>query len=177
MKTFNALFLFALIACLSLPAAAQDVAGSWRAESVSGVEPPEDASLTLAFGDEDTATITYTLAGETQSWQYRYTIADGQLKLDPAKPFGEAQTITYDIKFDEGKLLLLSPKPKPVEEETEAEGEADPDADAQEAAEPEEDASGDEAAEEVAEGEGADGAEEELEEEDNRVPVWILIKA
>ena len=63
MKNATALLTLLCIACLSLNAAAQDIAGSWKAESVSGVEPPEDAALTLSLGDEGKATITFTLAG------------------------------------------------------------------------------------------------------------------
>ena len=158
MKTFTALLALTFSLCFTLHTAAQDVAGSWQAESVSGVEPPEGISLTLAFGDESTATITYTISGESQSWQYTYAVTDGQLTLDPIKPFGEPKTVTYDIKFDEGKLLLLSPKPKPVEEESETEAEAESEAETEEAAEAEE-------------------AEEEAEEEDTRGPVWVLVKA
>ncbi len=175
MKTFTTLLALVLTATFTLTAAAQDVAGSWQAESVSSIEPPEGAALTLSFGDEGKATITYTLAGESQAWQYDYAVTDGQLTLDPTKFFGEPQTVTYDIKFDEGKLLLLTPKPKPAKEEAEeteeTEGAAKPDTEdaVEELGEEEPDeASAEEATEEV---------EKEAEEEDTRVPVWVLIKA
>lgn len=166
MKILTALFTLILTATFTLTTAAQEVAGSWQAESISSIEPPQGVELTLAFGDEGKATITYTLAGESQAWQYAYAVADGQLTLDPIKSFGEPQTVTYDIKFDEGKLLLLTPKPKPVEEEAdEAEGAAE----GQEGAE----ATTEGVTEEVAE----EKAEEKVEEEDTRVPVWVLVKA
>ena len=163
MKTFTALLTLALLTCFPMPSVAQDIAGSWTVETVSGVEPPEDASLTLALAGESKATITYTLAGESQSWQYNYAVKDGQLTLEPVKPFGETNTTTYDIKIEEGKLLLLSPKPEPVEKEAEASDEGATE-------------------EEDAEAEGEEAAEEETEaeaeeEEDNRVPVWVLVKA
>ena len=164
MKTPTALLSLVLTACLSLHAVAQDsVAGSWQAESVSSVEQTEGATLTLTFGGESKATVTYTLAGESQAWHFTYAVIDGQLTLEPANPFGEPKTVTYDIKFDEGKLLLLTPKPEPVEEETdEAEGEGEEGAET-------EDAPTEEDAEEE--------AEEEVEEEDTRTPVWVLVKA
>ena len=109
MKTTLTLLALALTATFTLTAAAQDVAGSWQAESVGSIEPPEGAELTLSFGDEGKATITYTLAGQPQAWQYDYAVTDGQLTLEPAKFFGEPQTVTYDIKFDEGKLVLDHP--------------------------------------------------------------------
>ncbi len=174
MKTSTALLTLVLTAASTLTAAAQEVGGTWRVETVSDVEPPEGASLTLSFGSENKAMVTYTLAGESQSWQYTYAVADGQLTLDPASSYGEPQTVTYDIKLEEGKLLLLTPKPEPVEQETEesetegdAEDEADPDT--QEASE-----AGDEEGDEQA---TEEGAEEETEEEDTRVPVWVLVKA
>lgn len=162
MKTPTALLSLVLTACLSLHAVAQDsVAGSWQAESVSSVEPTEGATLTLTFGDESKATVTYTLAGESQAWHFTYAVTDGRLTLEPANPFGEPKTVTYDIKFDEGKLLLLTPKPEPVEEETdEAEGEG----------EGEEGAATEDAPAE-------EDAEEEAEVEDTRTPVWVLVKA
>lgn len=187
MKILTALSALTLTAAFTLTTVAQDVAGKWQAESVSEVEPPEGASLTLSFGQENKATVTYTLAGESQSWQYTYSVADGQLMLEPAAAFGEPQTVTYDIKFDEGKLLLLTPKPEPVEEEADdkdteseaegdaaetegdAEGDAEPDAEASEKGDAEEGAEAEESAEE--------GGEEDVEEEDTRVPVWVLVKA
>lgn len=170
MKTFTALFTLVLTAALSLTAAAQEVAGTWQVESVSEIKPPKGASLTLSFAGEDKATVTYTLADQTQSWQYTYTVADGQLTLAPANPYGKPKAVTYDIKDKEGKLLLLTPKPKPVEEEAE-EAEAAEGEEAAEAAETEEGAEkADEQAEEAPE-------EVETEEEDTRVAVWVLVKA
>ena len=162
MKTFTALLSIVLTAAFSVPTAAQDVAGTWRVETVSNVEPPEGAALTLSLAGENKATITYTLAGESQSWQYTYKVADGQLMLEPAKPYGEPQTVTYDIKLDDGKLLLLTPKPEPIEEE---EGDSS-DAEGEEGDETEGDADAEEASD-----------DEEAEEEDTRVPVWVLVKA
>ena len=106
MKTPITLLTIFMTCCFTMQATAQDVAGSWQAESVSGVKPPEGVALTLAFGDESTATITYTLSGESQSWQYTYAIADGQLTLEPIKPFGEPNPVTYDVKFDEAALAF-----------------------------------------------------------------------
>lgn len=155
MKTTLALLSLVLSLALTLNTTAQEVAGSWQVQSVGNQEPPKGASLALAFGEENRATITYNLSGTSQAWQYTYTVADGQLTLEPAKPFGEPNPVTYDIKFDEGKLLLLTPKPDPVEEETDdVDSERESDADAVE-----------------------EEAEEEVEEEDTRVPVWVLIKA
>jgi len=175
MKYATASLCLVSIACLPLPAIAQNVEGNWQAQSISGVEPPEGAALGLAFGDEKTAKITYTLAGESQSWQYRYTVADGQLTLEPAKPFGEPEPIIYDIKFEEDKLLLLSPRPEPSEAASETAGDAESDEaeGSEEAAERDPDAEADQTdAEEVdAEDQGAE------DEEDTRVPVWILVKA
>ena len=166
MKTPTALLSLVLTACLSLHAVAQDsVAGSWLTESVNDVEPPEDTALTLAFGDENKATVTYTLAGNSQIWHYTYAVADGKLTLEPANPFGEPNTVTYDIKFDEGKLLLLTPKPEPIEEETD---ETDSDTASDEAVDAEGESEEEAAAKEV---------EEEAEEEDTRTPVWVLTKA
>ena len=176
MKTMTALLALALTTTFTLTAAAQDIAGTWKVESVSGVEPPEGAELTLAFGGENKLTVTYTLSGETQAWEYGYTVEEGQLNLEPTNAFGEPQTVTYDVKIVEGKLQLLTPKPKPIEQETdeaegegEAEGEADSDTD-QEAEEAEGDAGGEDA-------EADDSETEEEEEEDTRVPVWVLVKA
>ena len=159
MKPLTALLSLALILTFSLTAAAQDsIAGSWQVESVSSVEPPENASHSLTFSGDNKAAVTYTLAGEKQTWHYTYTVADGQLTLEPAAPFGDPKAVTYDIKLDEGKLLLLTPKPEPIEEETdEAEDTTEGEADAEEAEE--------------------ETAEEEVEEEDTRVPVWVLAKA
>gem|GEM_PF-2083286 len=163
MKIFTALLTLTLTATLSFSTAAQSVAGNWQAQEISSAEPPEGAELTLTFGDEGKATITYTLAGEKQAWTYAYTVEDNQLKLEPANPFGEPNTITYDIRFEENKLLLLTPKPEPIEEETdEAEGEEASDEGETEDAEVEAE---------------AEGEEEEAEEEDTRIPVWVLVKA
>lgn len=165
MKNLPALISLVLTACLSLHAVAQvAVAGSWQVESVSSFEPPQGASLTLSFGEEKKATVTYTLADESRAWHYTYAVADGQLTLEPANPFGEPKTVTYDIKFDQGKLLLLTPKPEPIEEEAdEAEDATDADTDT---------------AAEAADAEDADEeAKEDVEEEDTREPVWILTKA
>ena len=170
MKTTLTLLALVLTAAFTLTTAAQDVAGSWQAESISDVEPPEGASLTLSFGEENKATVTYTLAGESQSWQYTYGVADGQLTLEPAAAFGEPQTVTYDIKFNEGKLLLLTPKPEPVKEETD-------DADTEGDAEGETEGEAEKDVEKAAETEAKEGAEEEVEEEDTRKPVWVLVKA
>jgi hypothetical protein len=177
MKTITALLSLVLTAAFPLTATAQVVDGTWQVETVSNVEPPEGATLTLNFRDGSEATITYTLAGETQSWKYTYAVSDGQLTLEPAKPYGEPQTVTYDIKLEEGKLLLLTPKPDPIEEENEesetegdAEGEAESDTETatEDAADEDAEAEDDEIAEEE--------AEDEAEEEDTRVPVWVLTK-
>lgn len=145
-------------------AAAQDIAGSWQVDTVGDAEPPKGATLTFAFGGEDRATITYTLSGDSQSWDYAYTVADGQLTLEPIKAFGEPTPVVYDIKIVEGELRLLTPKPKPIED----------DADAAETQAEE----GGEAADEEAEAEAEEPVEEEVEEEqDERVPVWVLTKA
>lgn len=169
MKTFTALLSLVLTAAFPLTATAQEVAGTWKVESVSDIKPPKGASLTLSFAGEDKATVTYTLADQTQTWQYTYTVSDGQLTLAPANPYGKPKVVTYDIKAEEGKLLLLTPKPKPVEEEAEeadaAEGE-----DANEVAETEEGA-------EEADKKAEEAPEEETEEEDTRVAVWVLVKA
>ena len=177
MKATTALLTPVLTACLTLPAAAQEIDGQWQAESVNSVEPAKGTTLKLSFGEDSMATLTYTVAGESQSWRYTYAVADGQLTIEPANPFGEPQTVTYDIKFDEGKLLLLTPKPEPVEEETE---EVDSGLESEEAAEAEgeevtEEETTEEAAEETTEEEAEEDVEEE--EEDTRVPVWVLIKA
>lgn len=186
MKTTITLLALALTTAFTLTTTAQEVAGSWQAESVGSTEPPKGAELTLAFGDKNKATITYTLSGNSQSWNYTYAVADGQLTLELAKPFGEPQTVTYDIKFDEGKLLLLTPKPEPAKEEMddakEGEGDADTDADAEETTDPEgadaaEEEVKEEASKEAAEEEAEEEGEEEIEEEDTRVPVWVLVKA
>ena len=170
MKSLTALLALTLTATLSFSAAAQSVAGSWKAEEISSAEPPEGAALTLTFADEGKATITYTLAGEKQSWAYTYAVEENQLKLEPANPFGEPSTITYDIRFEEGKLLLLTPEPEPIEEETdEAEGEAEGETEGEEA-----EASEEGEAEETAETEEEEAEEEE---EDTRTPVWVLVKA
>ena len=179
MKTMTTLLALALTAAFTLTTAAQEIAGTWKVESVSDIEPPEGAELKLAFGSENKLTITYTLSGETQAWQYDYTVEDGQLKLKPTNAFGEPQTVTYDIKLVEGKLQLLTPKPEPIEEETdetEGEGGAEGEADS-EAEEKAEEAEGDAGAEdaEAEDSEGEEVAEEE--EEDTRVPVWVLVKA
>lgn len=188
MKTFTALFALILTAVFTLSAPAQEVAGTWQVETVSEVEPPEGASLTLSFGEENKATVTYTLAGEAQSWQYTYAVAEGQLTLEPVTALGEPKPVTYDIKFDEGKMQLLTPKPEPVEEEAkEAEIEGDVDAEPTDEgdAESETEEAAETEAEEGAEAEGDSEAEEtakeetkeEVEEEDTRVPVWVLTKA
>lgn len=165
MKTLTALLTLVLTAAFPLTSAAQEVAGTWQVESVSEIKPPKGASLTLSFAGENKATVTYTLANQTQSWQYTYTVADDQLTLAPANPYGEPKVVTYDIKAEEGKLLLLTPKPKPVEEEAE-EADAVEGEDAAEAAETEDGAE-----------KAAEQAEEETEEEDTRVAVWVLVKA
>ena len=200
MKTTTTLLTLVLTAASTFTTTAQEVAGSWQAESVSSTEPPKGAELTLVFGEKGAATITYTLSGNAQSWDYTYAVTDGQLTLELAKPFGEPQTVTYDIKFDEGKLLLLTPKPEPVKDETddgeedeqneEGKTDADTDAesDAEEAAGPEgADAAKEDMKEEASEketeadaeeeGEETEEEEEEEEEEDTRVPVWVLVKA
>eukprot|EP00752_Nemacystus_decipiens_P013945 g12381.t1 len=177
MKTLNALLATLLTLCLSLPAAAEDkLSGSaWVAESVSGVEPADGTSLKLEFAE--TLKLTYTVADEPQSWQYAYSVADGQLTLEPINAFGEPKTVTYDIRFEEGKLLLLTPKPEPVEEATddaegeaeEGEGEGVAEEDAAEATEGAEQTPAEETEEEEA------AAEEEEKEEDTREPVWVLV--
>ncbi|MEO0476980.1 MAG: lipocalin family protein [Planctomycetota bacterium] len=198
MKTFTTLLAFVLTTAFTLTATAQEIAGTWKAESVSGAEPPEGVELTLTFGDDNKATASYTLAGETQSWHYSYTIEEDQLNLEPANAFGKPQTVTYDIKIVEEKLQLLTPKPEPVEEETEeaetegeTEGEGESEAEGSEPAEGEESAESEEAAEaeteaEAAEDAGSEAAEEgeteegeteEAEEEETREPVWVLVKA
>lgn len=183
MKNIPALLCLVPIACLSLTAQAQDkVPGtSWLAESVNSVEPTDGISLKLEFAK--TLNITYTLAGEAQSWQYRYSITDGQLILEPLQSLGQPQTVTYDIKFDEGKLLLLTPKPKPIEEKaedaqktkTDADADADADADSQAPAQATTDESSQEA--EVVKEAGKAEETKDVEEEDTRTPVWVLVKA
>jgi hypothetical protein len=172
MKTTAALLTLVLVACLSLHAAAEEVAGSWQAQSVSGVEPPEGVALAMSFGEDNIATVTYTVAGQPQSWEYKYTLKDGQVMLDPINAFGEPQTVTYDLRFEEGALHLLSPRPEPVEEE-DGEGEST-----------EEDTASEDAGDDAAEGDAEDAedadaqdTEADVEEEDDRVPVWVLVKA
>ena len=166
MKKNTALLTFALIGFSSFSTIAEDsIAGSWLAKSVNSVEPPNGVALNLSFDQENKATIVYTLTGESQTWQYTYTINEGQLSLKPITSIGEPATVMYDIKFDEGKLLLLTPKPKPVEQEDEAAEEA--------AADEASDAEGPVAETDDAEAEIV----EEVEEEDTRVPVWVLVKA
>lgn len=164
MKITHALLAFVLTASLCLSTFAQDsVQGNWQVQSVSSVEPPKGVSLTLALGQDNLATLTYTLAGESQSWRYSYRVDAGKLHLEPATPFGKPKTVTYDIKFDEGKLLLLTPKPEPVKEEQPETEEAD-------------DSAADKPAEPGAEKQ-TDQPTDEAEEEDTRVPVWVLVKA
>lgn len=173
MKTMTTLLTLALSTAFTLTTTAQEIAGSWQAESISDVEPPKGAALTLAFGDENNATITYTLAGQSQSWDYTYSVSEGQLTLEPLKPFGEPTPVVYDIKFDGDKLHLLTPNPEPVEEPAEEAGETGEPGDASEGdAEAE---AGDDA---DAETEKAPVEEvEEETEEDSRVPVWVLVRA
>ncbi|MEM9111067.1 MAG: hypothetical protein AAGC72_13690 [Planctomycetota bacterium] len=184
MKTASTLLCLVAATALSFAADAQDVDGRWQVESVNSAEPPAGVSLTLTFGEENQAKITYSLSREVQSWDYTYSVADGQITLEPANAFGKPRSVTYDIKFDDGKLLLLTPRLEPIQEETdegerEAEGEADTEGETGSAADkPAEVAEGEEEsgpAEETEE-EAEDDAEEE-EEEDNRIPVWVLTKA
>lgn len=168
MKNVTAPLALALTAACTLNATAQEVAGSWKAESINSVEPTEDISLVLAFGQDNTATITYTLGGEPQAWQYSYAVNDGQLTLEAIAPFGEPEPVIYDIKFDDGKLLLLTPKPEPVKEETNTE--ADP-TDAQS----ETNTDADQAQAEQSETSAQEA--EQPAEEDTRTPVWVLVKA
>ncbi|MEM9347766.1 MAG: hypothetical protein AAGB26_14235 [Planctomycetota bacterium] len=180
MKSATALLCLIFATAFSLAMDAQEVDGRWQVDSVNSAEPPEGVSLTLTFGEEDQAKITYSLGREVQSWDYTYAVADGQLTLKPTNAFGEPQSVTYDIKFDGSKLLLLTPRPEPIEEETdeaegEAEGEGGTEGEAGSATDTPAEAT--EAESEEAEQTEEEEKQEEEEEEDTRVPVWVLTKA
>lgn len=185
MKTTTAL-LALIAACLTAPAApAQDqVAGTWSVETVSETAPPEGVSLTMTFGEEGVLVITYTLPGDvSQSWNYRYAVEDGQVTITPSdNKIGKPDSIAYDIRVEDDKLVLLEPKPEDIEEQAReeeaeaAEGDAE-DAEAEEAAaeDGESEAADDTADDDTAEQDTAE--EPELEEEDTRTPVWVLVKS
>jgi hypothetical protein len=187
MKTTPALLAVLFALTLALPAHAQQrLSGTWQVEEVGGLEPPKGVELTLTFGREGAATLTYTLPGDApQSWDYVFTVEDGQVTLEPAKAFGDADTVTYEIRFDAGKLMLLPPKPE-SDESAENEVSAE-DADASEDATEDDatnsagetgDESDDATSDESAVAEEADDEEtpsDEDEEEDTREPVWVLV--
>jgi len=187
MKTTPALLAVLFALTLALPAHAQQrLSGTWQVEEVGGLEPPKGVELTLTFGREGAATLTYTLPGDApQSWDYAFTVEDGQVTLEPAKAFGDAETVTYEIRFDAGKLMLLPPKPEadePAEDEGEEASEGETDAteeDATDDAEASADESGEAASQDTSDTEedtddDTPGSEDEEEEEDTREPVWVL---
>ena len=121
MKTLPALLALLTALCLAAPADAQQrLSGTFRVEEVNGQEPPESVELTLTFGADGKAAVTYTVADDPpQSWAYAFEVEDGQLTLTPDNAFGDPQSVTYDIRFEGGKLLLLTPEPEEEQEEPE----------------------------------------------------------
>lgn len=116
-----------LLSCLAPSAQAQQrIEGGWAVQKIEDSEPPEGVSLVMSFEKDGKAKLTYTVAGESQSWSFTYAVKEGRITLKPAKPFGEADEVEYDYRFDAGQLLLLTPKDEdPDKPETETEPEED----------------------------------------------------
>ncbi len=192
--TLLASFIIALL--LTAPASAQQrLTGTWRVQEVAGQKTPKGVELSFTFVDDTKATLTYRLSDDApQTWDFRFTMDQGQLKLEPAKVQGEPDSITYDIRFEEGKLLLLTPKPaEETDADKPAEGAEDKPADAADTAadpaQPKPDADkpaeqGDPASTAKEEPSSATDTEKEQEETekekdqpDTREPVWVLTPA
>lgn len=120
-KRLATALLLLLAAALPLTAhAQQSVNGTWDVEKVAGAESPDNASLTLTFTSEGEMTVTYSLDGEpAQTWKYKYTLVGKTLTLEPTNAVGEPNTTEFELRYEDGKLLLLPPKPEPLTEEEE----------------------------------------------------------
>lgn len=117
MKYATALLaLFLTVAITSQANAQGSVQGAWVVESVNTQTPPDGVELTLSFSEDGNATLAYALPGEpAQSWTYRYKVEGTTLTLESIGMPGKPTPMTYDIRYNEGKLELLTPLPEPEE--------------------------------------------------------------
>jgi len=111
----------AMLALLPLSAQAQlQISGTYSVVSVRDVKPPKGTSLTLAFADGGKATLRYQFNQDAaQTFAFRYSVEGVLLSLEPAEPFGKANSVKFEIRVTNGQLQLLPPK-TPEQEKAEA---------------------------------------------------------
>lgn len=117
MTPIKTLFAALLLAAFATHAHAQQtVLGQWQVKSVNAAKTPDNVTLTLAFDDTGKAKLTHALKGEDpQTWHYAYTTEANTLTLTTTSAPGTPKPKTYEMKFVDGKLHLLTPRPEPVE--------------------------------------------------------------
>ena len=112
----NAIALVMLTLLATTASAQQTVVGQWQVEKIRAAEPPTGVKLVIDFDDQGKATLTYQADEEApQTWHYAYTTEANTLTLKPTSAPGTPEPKTYEMRFESGKLELLTPLPEPEE--------------------------------------------------------------